>query len=487
MPAPDPRIAVVGAGVSGLTAAYRLRRRLGGGALIDVYETAGRSGGVLHTADVGGRPVDVGAEAFIVRRPEALGLIDELGLAGRVVAPTARRPAVWAGGTLHDLPRPALMGIPASAEAVRGIADPDDLARIAAEAQRPWRWRPGADPSVGDLVADRFGPSVLARSVDPMLGGVYASRAADIGVREALPALARRLDDGAPGLRAAVTALLDASAAAPGPVFGALVGGYRVLIDTLTEAAAVRPRLDTAVTAVRPDGARWSVTAAGGGAESYDGVVLAVPGWVAGDLLGDGYPDLTGPLRRIRQAPSVIVSIALTPGTALPEHSGVLVAGGEELHAKAFTFSSQKWAHLADPGGPVSVRASFGRYGAPVPDETQEPGVHDRLRADALADLDRVCEAAGIPAPSPTVLDAVVQPWQQGLPVYSPGHLDRVAAVDRARPAGLVLAGSAYAGVGVPACIGRAGRAAADLLADLRRGPPGPGPARTAPGGTMEP
>ena len=163
----------------------------------------------------------------------------------------------------------------------------------------------------------------------------------------------------------------------------------------------------------------------------------------------------------------MVVSIALAPGTELPDHSGVLVGTGEGLRAKAFTFSSQKWAHLSDADRPVSVRASFGRFGAVVPDETTEPGVDDRLRREALEDLDEVCRAAGVAPVSSRVVDAYVQRWDDGLPVYAPGHLAAMSQVLAARPSRLALAGSSYAGVGVPACIGRAGRAAAELLADL--------------------
>ncbi|MFW0797398.1 protoporphyrinogen oxidase [Gordonia sp. CPCC 205515] len=459
------RIAVVGGGISGLTAAYRLRQALGADAQIDLYEAGERLGGILHTARVGGRHVDVGAEAFIIRRPEARDLVTELGLGDRVVSPTARRPAVWSGGRLHPLPAPALMGIPASSDVVVGLADPADIGRIAGEPDRPWRWTPDDNPSVGALVADRFGESVVARSVDPMLGGVYSSLAGAIGVREALPALATRLDAGAPNLTAPV-AELTAAGAGGGPVFGALIGGYRVLIDTLARAAGVTPEFCSYVMRAdsRPGG--WTLQVSGDRSVDYDGVVLAVPAWVAGRLLRESTPDLAAPLSAVQGASSVVVSIALDGGTPLPEHSGVLVATGESLHAKAFTFSSQKWAHLAGDG-PVSVRASFGRFGAPVPDDCIEPGVDDRIRAEALADLDEVCAAAGVPAASPHVIDLKLQRWTNGLPVYAPGHLTRMADVARARPPRLALAGSAYAGVGVPACIGQAGRAVAGLLADL--------------------
>ncbi|MFE0747334.1 FAD-dependent oxidoreductase [Gordonia sp. NPDC058843] len=467
------RIAIVGGGISGLTAAYRLRHALGPDAHIDLVEASGRVGGVLHTTTVGERAVDVGAEAFIVRRPEALELVTELGLADRIVSPTPRRPAVWSGERLHPLPTPALMGIPAGPAVVDGLVDPDDLDRMTGEPERPLRWEAGGDIAVGQLVAERFGPSVVARSLDPMLGGVYSSLAGDIGVREALPALAARLDAGAPSLTAAVGDLITAGAGVSGPVFGALVGGYAVLLDALRTAAGVEPEILTPVTELAPSTEGWSLGfGAGRDPRSYDGVVLAVPAWRAGDLLHQCAPELSAPLRAVRRASSVVVSIALAPGTVLPEHSGVLVGTGEGLRAKAFTFSSQKWAHLAGPDlsgadRPVSVRASFGRFGAPVPDESTEPGVADRLRREALEDLDEVCRATGVAPVSSRVVDVYVQRWDDGLPVYAPGHLAAMSQVLAARPSRLALAGSSYAGVGVPACIGRAGRAAAELLDDL--------------------
>nr|WP_064571768.1 FAD-dependent oxidoreductase [Gordonia sp. LAM0048] len=465
---PRVRIAIVGGGISGLTAAYRLRRALGSDAHIDLVEASGRLGGVLHTATVGERAVDVGAEAFIVRRPEALDLVTELGLADRIVSPTPRRPAVWSGERLHPLPGPALMGIPAGPAVVEGLADPADLVRMADEPGQPLSWQAGADMSVGELVAERFGPSVVARSVDPMLGGVYSSLARDIGVREALPALATSLDAGTPSLSAAVDALIAAGAGASGPVFGALVGGYAVLLDVLRTAAGIDPQMAGPVTDVTPSADGWVLGSDGAvDRPPYDGVILAVPAWRAGDLLHRSVPELSAPLRAVRRASSVVVSIALAPETVLPEHSGVLVGTGEGLRAKAFTFSSQKWAHLSDTGRPVSVRASFGRFGAPVPDETTEPGVEERLRRYALEDLDEVCRAAGVPPVSSRVVDVYVQRWDEGLPVYAPGHLAAMAQVLSARPPRLTLAGSSYAGVGVPACIGRAGRAVTELLDDL--------------------
>jgi oxygen-dependent protoporphyrinogen oxidase len=457
------RVAILGAGLSGLVAAHGLRRALGPKMEIDIYESADRVGGQLHGVPVAGRPTDVGAEAFVLRRPEARELVAELGLHDEVVVPTGARPAVWAHARLNPLPSPAWMGIPATADAVRGLVDDVDAARMEREPGRPLNWSPGSDCSLGELVADRFGPSVVARSVDPMIGGVYACLAVDTGVRAALPALARLLDEGAPSLTAAVAALLPAPGEARAPVFGALRGGYRRLVDALVESAAAHLYLTRPVGPVRRVGAAWEVDGHG-----YDGVVVATPAPVAARQLAAVAAVSADGLRGIATASSAVVAMAVDPATPLPERSGVLAATGEELArgvsadpVKAITLSSRKWAHYAADsgvagGGAPRVRASFGRLGQPV---TATDG---ELIATASAALAQVCGTSAV-----ALVDAVVQRWPDGLPCYAPGHNGRIDGVIAGLPAGIAVAGSAYRGVGVPACIGQARAAAAAVGAHL--------------------
>lgn len=178
---------VVGGGISGLTSAYRLRQAVGDDATITLFEPADRLGGVLRTEHIGGQPMDLGAEAFVLRRPEMPALLAELGLSDRQLASTGARPLIYSQQRLHPLPPQTVVGIPSSAGSMAGLVDDATLARIDAEAARPFTWQVGSDPAVADLVADRFGDQVVARSVDPLLSGVYAGSAATIGLRAAAP------------------------------------------------------------------------------------------------------------------------------------------------------------------------------------------------------------------------------------------------------------------------------------------------------------
>ncbi|MBX9920837.1 MAG: NAD(P)-binding protein, partial [Mycolicibacterium frederiksbergense] len=122
---------VVGGGISGLTAAHRLRVAAGPDASITLFDPADRLGGVLRTEQVGGMSMDVGAEAFITRRPEVTALLAELGLSGRQVASAGARPLIYSQGCLHPLPAGTLQGIPAQAESVAGLVDAATVARAA--------------------------------------------------------------------------------------------------------------------------------------------------------------------------------------------------------------------------------------------------------------------------------------------------------------------------------------------------------------------
>ncbi|WP_152312089.1 FAD-dependent oxidoreductase, partial [Mycobacterium tuberculosis] len=207
---------VVGGGISGLTSAYRLRQAVGDDATITLFEPADRLGGVLRTEHIGGQPMDLGAEAFVLRRPEMPALLAELGLSDRQLASTGARPLIYSQQRLHPLPPQTVVGIPSSAGSMAGLVDDATLARIDAEAARPFTWQVGSDPAVADLVADRFGDQVVARSVDPLLSGVYAGSAATIGLRAAAPSVAAALDRGATSVTDAVRQALPPGSGGPG-------------------------------------------------------------------------------------------------------------------------------------------------------------------------------------------------------------------------------------------------------------------------------
>jgi protoporphyrinogen/coproporphyrinogen III oxidase len=445
---------VVGGGISGLTAAYRLRQSAGDKANITLFDPADRLGGVLRTEQIAGVAVDVGAEAFVVRRPEVPALLAELRLANDQLGTTGARPLIYSQQRLHPLPTGTLNGIPSSAESMAGLINDATLARIAAEPDQPLTWQPGADPAVADLIADRFGEQVVARSVDPMLGGVYAGSAATIGLRSAAPSLAAGLDAGAASVTDAVRqALLSVTA---GPIFGAVGGGYTVLVHELVRRSRMR-WVASAVDGIDAAEQGWTLRDTTGTETHADGVIFALPAARLAGLVGTVAPRTAAAAGRIESASSAVLAMAVPRGLAFPQNSGVLVASGERLHAKAITLSSRKWGRRTDV---ELLRLSFGRFG----DDLAIRASDDELLAWALDDLAAVFGLTVSP------VDVRIQRWPDAMPQYGPGHRDLVAELRAGLPPTLAVAGSYLDGIGVPACIGAAGRAVTSTIQAVEAG-----------------
>ncbi|WP_020145575.1 protoporphyrinogen oxidase [Terracoccus sp. 273MFTsu3.1] len=449
-------VAVIGGGISGLAAAWELSRP-GADVSVTVLEGSDRLGGKLRLEDVGGARIDVGAESVLARRPEALALIEELGVAELTTHPGPAGASIVSRGRRWPMPRGTVMGVPADPESVRGLLTDDEVARLAHEQVDG---RVVGDVSVGDLVDARLGRAVTDRLVEPLLAGVYAGHAREISAEQAVPVLAAAAHEGRPLLDVARAA---AEAAATGPmagrpVFASLVGGLGTLPEVLERelvAAGVRVRRGAVARGLRRDGDGWVVSTGPTTdvvEERFDAVVLAAPAAPASRLLREVAPGAAGALAAVEYASMAIVTFALE-GAAPPvlDGSGFLVPPTESLTIKASTFSSVKWPWLAGAHPERTfLRASVGRHR----EEAELQRSDDELVAVALADL-RTVLGPGVPAP----VAAHVQRWGGGLPQYAVGHRSRLAPTRRLPP-GLALCGAAYDGVGIPACIA-SGRAAA--------------------------
>ncbi|PPS77319.1 MULTISPECIES: protoporphyrinogen oxidase [Streptomyces] len=444
------RVVVIGAGIAGLAAAHRLLDR---GARVTVLEASGRVGGKLLPGEVAGARVDLGAESLLARRPEAVALAREVGLADRLRPPATATASLWTRGALRPFPKGHVMGVPGTASALAGVLSEEGLARIEQDAELP-RTEVGDDVAVGEYVTQRLGREVVDRLLEPMLGGVYAGDAYRISMRSAVPQLfqvARTHTSLTEGVRE-----LQAKAAAArqtGPVFMGIKGGIGTL--PLAVADSVRTRggeilTGTPVTGLRrtPEGG-WHVVS---GEREWlaDAVVVAAPAPVAARLLRAETPGAAAELDAVEYASMALVTLAYRRAeTALPDGSGFLVPPVDGRTIKASTFASQKWGWIADENPDLVVlRTSVGRYGETEILERDDSELADVSRQDLKA-------ATGLDA---TPVATHVTRWDDGLPQYPVGHHARVARIREhiARLPGLAVCGAAYDGVGIPACIASA-------------------------------
>lgn len=457
------KYAIIGAGLAGLTAAYELRQ-LDPQAEIDVFEAEERIGGKLYTVPFESGRTDMGAEAFLAFRKDAVEFFDKLGLGDEIVAPSGLKSLFYCGGELHAIPMGGAMGIPATSEGLDGLISDETAARIDAEGDQPGiDWQLGKDMSVGAVVRERYGDDVVDHVVSSLLGGVYSCSADDLGIRATVPQLAAVFDqmvaDGEKVTLSGAVAKLDAARAkrtSTGPVFGAFEGGYAQLYEELAEQSEARIHLDSFITGIRKTKGGFVLDKAEG---EFDRVLVTTPAPTAAAQLRLVAPEASAQLKQVKLASSAVVGMKFDSAEGLPDNSGILIAADEpDVHAKAFTLSSKKWPHLAERGGAL-VRASFGRFG----DDALVRADEDELVDYALDDLQKI---TGFDGREAGLAEIFVQRWFGGLPRYDETHLATVAAVRSALSAvdGIEVAGAWADGVGVPAVIAGARAAAGRLV-----------------------
>jgi oxygen-dependent protoporphyrinogen oxidase len=478
-------VAVIGGGVAGLTAAFLLKDA---GVAVTVLEGSPRLGGKLSVSEVGGVAVDAGAEALLARRPEGVGLIGDLGLSGELETPGTTAAGIWTRGRIRALPRRQFMGVPADFDelAATGILSGGGLTRARQDLSLPDS-ASDADESVTSRVGGRFGPEVVDRLVEPLLGGVYAGRCEDLSFLATLPALAqaargrRSLTQAAASLLPPPVADGPAGAAGAGeaddgagadqdalarlPVFTTLAGGLGTLPGALAAASGAVVRTSAMVRGLARTATGWRLTVGSAHEPEQldaDAVIIAAPGRPASRLLTGVADAAATALGEIRYASMAIVTLAY-PETAFGvpvTGSGFLVPAVDGRAVKAVTFSTVKWPHLRQrKQGMHIVRCSVGRLGEDAVLQRDDA----ELAALAAADLRDATGVRGEAA------DSRVSRWGGGLPQYSVGHLDRVGRIRAgvAAQPGLAVCGAAYDGVGIPACISTARLAVDQVLAYL--------------------
>lgn len=453
---------IVGGGITGLATAWLLRHGTvegdsTAGLEVTVLEAGTRLGGKIETRRLDGIPFDVGADAFLARRPEAERLVRRLGLGDRLVAPAAGQVFLWVRGALRPLPAGTVLGVPSDLDAVAesGVLTRRGLARARLEPLLPRRRRRG-DVAVGRLVADRFGREVADVLVEPLLGGVYAGRAD----RLSLEAAAAPVAEAARRHRSLLTGLRAHRSAAVGgdrPVFLTVEGGLGQVVEALAAGAGtVRTRATvTGVTAHDHGGVRLEL--ADGDCLETDEVVLAVPAHAAAPLVAPVVPAAASLLTGIRYASVAVVALAYPREAAqrVPRGSGMLVPRTEGRLVKAATWSSRKWPQYAGADR-FLVRASVGRI-----DDERFSSLDDEALVAAVSG--ELAEAMGLPR-RPVAVH--VRRWELALPQYEVGHQQRVRQLRvalQSRAPWLHLAGAAYDGVGLAPCVAQAEQVAARI------------------------
>ncbi len=437
--------------MTGLVAARQLSQC---GHDVTVFESGDRVGGQIRTEQIAGFPVDVGAEALHMAGPHISALRSELDFGSDEVVANTGTAWIWSGDRLRPLPAGVGPTGPTRLWPVLNsrILSPRGLARAAFEPVIQ-RTRHSGDEAVGEVIARRFGREVTDRLVDPLLGSLHAGDVRRLSIRAATPYLASQMA----GHRSMILAARSRKGTGA-PSFVSFNGGLATFTDALLAGTGVALQLNTPVSSLtkgvggyrlRLSSERTDLSGrAIGDGSLWDGVVVATPSAVASRILAAPAPAASAGLAELISASVATVVLAFPRSEVEPlvafGSTGMLVPSGAGRLLKAATFLSRKWPHLS--GDDVFlIRMSAGRARSQTLAGMDDEELVRALRAD-------LGDATGLRAAH---IAEHVSRWPDALPQLEVGHLDRMATIRRGLEhlPGVTLAGAAYGGLGIAACV----------------------------------
>lgn len=469
-------VIIIGAGVTGLTAAYRLLKissspdYTGPDIDVTVLESSSSVGGKIRTSPFGGiAGVDEGPDAYLARVPQAVALARELQLGDDITHPTVGHAAVM-HKKLHPIPEGLMLGVPTG------------VMSLARSGLMTWRGkiRAGLEPilpssgdhkdSIGNLIRQRFGKEVQQLLVDPLVGSIYATDTNNFSLAM-MPQLAAL----ATGRSVLLTARKQMKSApkTTTPIFETPRSGLATLTDSLHEsiiALGGHITTSTTVQSISRTDNGYTVDISGSSSNSLhaDCIIVASPARASAKLLQTLSEDATK-LMGSAEHSSVVMATIKTVETDLPKLaglSGYLVPKPDQDRVTAASFGSNKWAHWKPSDGSMILRVSLGRDGAPTHDLLHEWD-DERIVRQVIDEVSRHTQTSI----TPDVFR--ITRWPEAFPQYRPGHMKYVESVETSLAhdaPGVFVSGASWRGIGIPACVAQAEKTAqttAEFLSHL--------------------
>ena len=448
------RVAIVGGGISGLSAAYFLGRR---GIPCQIFERRDRLGGIILTETLQGSVLEAGPDSWLADKAWMRTFVEDLGLGDQIIGSNdaLRRTYVVRRGRTVTLPASLRMLAPANPlEAVTTrLFSPATKVRMAME----WFRRPGGrgDRSVADFVRDHFGQEAVEYLAQPILAGIYGSAPEDLSAERVLPRFVEYERRHGSILRAVYR---SGGRASRGPLFLSLRNGMGSLVEALAR------RISGTCEIVRGEAAALERTARGwrlaldGKSAIVDDVVLATPSYEAGRLLEGTEPRLAELLGAIGYTSSVVAGLSYAKeGFGHPlDGFGLLVPRAEGGSLAACTWVNTKFAGRVPPGR-VLLRAFLAGEAA----ERATGSGDETVLAETDRELRRWMGFRGRPTATK------LYRWDRAMPRYSVGHGEKIREIEARAGSlpGIHLAGNGYDGLGMPDCVRRSESIAARIAA----------------------
>ena len=435
-------ITIVGAGISGLSAAFELQKS---GFEVTILEGSERLGGKILTSEIEGFNIDAGPDSFLTRDPEMRDLCFALGVGDELVPPTGKPAKVWVDGEMHNLPKHHFLGVPLDLDELEGLSllTKEGTKRAKLDLTLPDN-KPNKAETVGSLIRRRLGDEVMDRLVGPLLGGINAGDADDLCLESGVPQLFNASQGDSSLVRSVQDFLKNQTRDPTSPVFLTHPDGLETVVKRLEQAIDSDIRRNERVTSVEISDN--SIVVKGSQEYQSDAVILCIPAFSAAKILHGSCPNTSNLLAGIQYASMAFITFAFNKSDVSEFNgSGFLVGRDENLLTTACSWTSEKWAHLKNKDT-VFLRLSVGRF-----DDTEALDMEDNTLIEKLKD-----ELATLTGVKADPVSTRVTRWPYSFPQYELGHGEKVNAIRQqvaVEMPGMFLAGSPFKGIGLSACI----------------------------------
>jgi protoporphyrinogen/coproporphyrinogen III oxidase len=462
------RIAIIGGGISGLSAAYTIQEKQQFGTPVEyvLFDAGPRFGGVIATTRVDDCLVEGGPDSFLTEKTWAADLCNEIGLGDQLIGSNdaIRKTYIVAKGKLVEMPDGLMFMVPTKImpTAFSSLFSLRTKIRMATEWFHPPHDAEG-DETVAEMIERHYGPEMVELLADPLLSGVYGGDASQLSVRAVLPRLAD-MEQKHGSLGRAMVEARKLKSADPEilarPVFTSLKDGMQQIVDSLISRLDPKAlnKSSRVQSIIRQDNG-WTVSA-GYLSDHFDAVIIATPAYAASSIVQGVDEELARDLGDIKYSSSVTVTLGYDEKVreSLPPGFGFLVPKSEGHHMLAATFVHNKFPFRA-PENRAIVRCFFGG----TRDEQILQSSDDQIVQICLDELRQILEVDDKP------LFTRVYKWKSAMAQYSVGHIERVQRIESQiqKLTGLALAGNGYSGIGIPDCVRSGIGAACKILAEM--------------------
>ncbi|WP_121604866.1 protoporphyrinogen oxidase [Virgibacillus sp. Bac332] len=465
---PTKTIAIVGGGITGLSAAYYLQKEIKAKNLpyeIKLIEANSRLGGKIKTLRRDGFTIEQGPDSLLVRKQPAVKLVEELGLQEQIVRNATGQSYILVNDRLHKMPKGTFMGVPKDIGPLltSKLISPKGKARALFDLVLP-KGKQKDDQSLGAFFRRRFGNELLVNQIEALLSGIHSGDIDQMSLKATYPnfyQLEQKYGSVIKGLQKTMPKADKRKKKNPEGVFFSFTNGLETLVNRLEEVLDDDIiSLQTSVDHVEKKEHGYHLLLSNGNVYKADAIIMATPHFTIPKIFSQY--DFFKPFTTVPSTSTANVVLAFDQSAIKKDINGTgfLVSRSSDYQITACTWTHKKWP-TTTPKGKILLRCYVGRPN----DESVVDLSDDELTDVVLNDLNKTMKIKAKPE------FRVITRWKNSRPQYTVGHLERLSEVRNEankHVPGVFLTGCSFDGAGIPDCIEQGEQTAQDVISLLQ-------------------